>query len=105
LWIAYAHDLPVLLGAAALFGVAQGITYPTMHAYLIDLAAEAQLGRSQALFNGAFHLGVGCSALAFGMVAEQFGYRAMFVAAAAMPLLGALVFAIGTARTAAVARR
>ncbi len=105
LWIAGAHDLPGLLGAAALFGLAQGITYPTMHAYLIDLAAESQLGRSQALFNGAFHLGVGCSALAFGAVAEQFGYRAMYVAAAAMPLLGALVFAIGAERPTAVARR
>lgn len=105
LWIAWAYTLPVLLVAAALFGLAQGITYPTMHAYLIDLAADAQLGRSQALFNGAFHLGVGCSAFLFGAVAEHFGYRAMFMAAAAMPLLGALVFAVGTTRTRTATRR
>ena len=68
----------MLFAAGALFGTAQGISYPTLHAFLVDLASEAQLGRSQALFNGAFNLGVTGSAFAFGVVAEHFGYRTMF---------------------------
>jgi MFS family permease len=74
----------------ALFGIAQGINYPTLHAYLIDITPEAHLGRAQALFNGAFNLGVTSSAFVFGAVANQFGHRPMFAVAGAMPL-GALL--------------
>jgi MFS family permease len=94
--IALVRSVPALIAAGALFGTAQGISYPTLHAFLVDLATEAQLGRSQALFNGAFNFGVTCSAFAFGIVAEHFGYRTMFAVAAAMPLIGCGVFAAGT---------
>lgn len=96
LWLSAVRSLPELFAAGALFGTAQGISYPTLHAYLVDLASEAQLGRSQALFNGAFNLGVTTSAFCFGLVAEAAGYRSMFAVAAAMPLLAALTFAAGT---------
>ena len=49
------------------------------------MASEAQLGRTQALFNGAFNLGVTGSAFAFGVVAEHYGYRTMFSLAALTP--------------------
>jgi len=75
-----------LLLTSALFGVAQGINYPTLHAYLIDITPEAHLGRAQALFNGAFNLGVTCSALIFGVVANHYGHRTMFLIAGMTPL-------------------
>ena len=96
--IAAAHSLAQLAAAGALFGTAQGLSYPTLHAFLVDLSSQAQLGRSQALFNGAFNLGVTGSAFAFGVVAEHFGYRPMFVLAAAMPLAACVVFYVGTTR-------
>ncbi len=95
-WLARVEDLPTLFAAGALFGTAQGISYPTLHAFLVDVASEAQLGRTQALFNGAFNLGVSGSAFAFGIVAEHFGYRTMFSLAALMPIAAAAVFFIGT---------
>jgi MFS family permease len=98
LCIALADGLPQLAAAGALFGTAQGLSYPTLHAFLVDLSSQAQLGRSQALFNGAFNLGVTGSAFAFGVVAERFGYRPMFIVAAAMPLVSCAVFSVGTTR-------
>jgi len=75
--------------AGAFFGAAQGISYPTLHALLVDLTPPAHLGRSQALFNGSFNLGVMGSAFLFGPIADQLGHRAMFLGASALPLLGA----------------
>ncbi len=77
--------VPLML-TGALFGIAQGINYPTLHAYLIDITPEAHLGRAQALFNGAFNLGVTGAAFVFGSVAHEFGYRPMFLIAGALPL-------------------
>lgn len=95
--LAWVHTLPFLFAAGALFDTAQGISYPTLHAFLVDLASEAQLGRSQALFNGAFNLGVSGSAFGFGLVAEHLGHRPMFMLASAAPLAACLLFAVGTA--------
>jgi len=90
--LSQAHSLPVLIVAGAIFGTAQGLNYPTLHAFLVDSSHESYLGRAQALFNGAFNLGVTCSAFLLGSVAEHYGYRPMFLLAAAAPLAGCAVF-------------
>ncbi|MBX3027226.1 MFS transporter [bacterium] len=97
-WLGRVEGLISLVAAGALFGVAQGLSYPTLHAFLVDVASEAQLGRTQALFNGAFNLGVTGSAFAFGIVAERSGYRTMFSLAALAPLVAAAIFAAGARR-------
>jgi MFS family permease len=90
-----ARSVPVLIFAGAVFGCAQGISYPTLHAFIVDLAPEAHVGRAQALFNGAFNLGVTSSSFLFGVVAERWGYRSMFVAASLAPVLAwGLFFAL-----------
>jgi MFS family permease len=95
-WLANVRSVPLLFAAGALFGTAQGISYPTLHAFLVDVATQAQLGRSQALFNGAFNLGVTSSAFAFGVVADRYGYRPMFVLASVTPLVACVLFYTGT---------
>lgn len=90
--MAFARSIPVLVCAGALFGSAQGISYPTLHAFLVDMTAEAHLGRAQALFNGSFNLGVTSSAFTFGVAAEQFGYRPMFALASLTPLTACVLF-------------
>jgi MFS family permease len=85
-------DSVLALGlTGAFFGVAQGINYPTLHAYLIDITPEDHLGRAQALFNGAFNLGVTSAAFVFGWAAHHFGHRPMFLMAGAMPLVAIAV--------------
>ncbi len=86
------RNVPMLVVAGMMFGLAQGINYPTMHAFIVDLASDAHLGRAQALFNGAFNLGVTSSAFAFGTVAEHFGHRPMFALASLTPVAAWLVF-------------
>lgn len=90
--LSFVHDLLLLVLAGMLFGGAQGISYPTLHAYLVDQTSEAQLGRSQALFNGSFNLGVTISSFVFGVVAHQAGYGTMFALASLTPVAACLVF-------------
>lgn len=92
LLLSLARSTLFLMFAGLLFGAAQGINYPTLHAYIIDLSHGVNLGRAQALFNGGFNLGVTGSAFVFGLIAELFGYRTMFALAAATPLLACALF-------------
>ncbi len=90
--LADATNVAALAAAGAAFGIAQGISYPTLHAYMVDISTKPQFGRAQALFNGAFNLGVMSSAFVFGQVADHFGHRVMFGVAGFTPTLAALVF-------------
>jgi len=99
--LALAHSVPVLVLAGMLFGSAQGISYPTMHALLVDLTRSADLGRAQAIFNGSFNLGVTSSAFVFGMVAEHYGHRPMFALASLTPVAAWMVFYLFGRSTAA----
>jgi len=97
--LAWVGNVAALVAVGALFGAAQGISYPTLHAFLVDLTPPAHLGRSQAMFNGAFNLGVMASAFVFGPVTDHFGHRTMFSCAAVLPLLAAALL-YSTARDA-----
>jgi len=87
--LAWVDGVAALVAVGALFGAAQGVSYPTLHAFLVDLTPPAHLGRSQAMFNGAFNLGVMASAFVFGPVTDHLGHRTMFLSAAVLPLLAA----------------
>jgi MFS family permease len=98
LLLAFVRSVGMLMTAAALFGLAQGLSYPTLNAFAVDLSAEAHLGRTQALFNGTFNVGVTASAFAFGAVAARFGHRPMFAVAAVPVLIGWALFCFATHR-------
>ena len=94
--LAAARSPTGLAGAGLLFGVAQGIAYPTLNAFTVDRAHADELGRAQAFFNGAFNLGTTTGSLALGHVAEAFGHRTMFVTAAAVVAATFMIFSVGT---------
>jgi MFS family permease len=96
--LALVSNVPLLIVAGALFGCSQGISYPTLHAFLVDVTAGEHMGRAQALFNGAFNLGVMSSAFIFGVVADHLGQRPMFMMAALMPLVACGLFSAGAER-------
>ena len=89
--LAFVQTLPLLVAVGLVFGAAQGVSYPSLHAFLVDLSPDAQLGRAQALFNGAFNLGVMSSAFIFGPVADHLGHRTMFLVAGVMPVVACVL--------------
>jgi len=104
LMIALAGSTMGLAVAGLFFGAAQGISYPTMHALIVDLSSESQLGRVQALFNGAFNLGVTIGSFGFGPIAYAFGYRVMFAVLAATPMFAAAILQVALPRHLAAPR-
>lgn len=89
--------------AGVAFGTAQGISYPTLHALIVDLSSDYQLGRAQALYNAAFNLGVTVGSFGFGPIAHAYGHRSMFALLAATPVLAAIILALFLPRPSALA--
>jgi MFS family permease len=79
------------------FGLAQGLLYPTMNALVADWSNPANIGRTQSLFSGSYSLGISACAFFFGSIAEHHGYSAMFMVALGITLLGLTVFVAGPA--------
>ena len=96
LGLAGVHSMVAFLVAGLSFGLAQGVVYPTMNAFSVDLAEAGQLGRVQAFYNGTFNLGITSGAFVLGPVVAAFGHRAMFVCASGCALLAFLLFLGGT---------
>lgn len=94
--LAAVHSMLAFLAAGLTFGLGQGVVYPTLNAFSVDLAEAGQLGRVQAFFNGTFNLGVTSGAFVLGPVVHSFGHRAAFVGAAGCALLAFALFLGGT---------
>jgi len=75
----------------ALFGLAHGILYPTLNAFMLGTMPSTWKGRAMIFYNGAFNVGSGLGGLAWGVVAARAGYRPVFAAAATAALAAAAV--------------
>lgn len=75
-----------LLVVGTLTGMAHGLLFPALSAYIIDLADAEGRGRSLGAFSTAMLLGHALASFIFGMVAEQFGYRPIYLLASAIAM-------------------
>ena len=64
--IGVAQSFYSFIGAAILFGLASGISSPTVFAWTIDLSSEQRRGRGVATMFIALEIGIGCGALSSG---------------------------------------
>ncbi|MCL5966440.1 MAG: MFS transporter [Deltaproteobacteria bacterium] len=77
---------------AVVTGIGHGFLFPSLSALVLDRAGRDQGSIAMAMFTGAFDMGLVIGAAAFGFIAENMGYRAMFSAAAGLTAAGALFF-------------
>jgi MFS family permease len=78
------------------FGIAQGLLYPTMNALVADWSSPQNIGRTQSYFSGSFGVGIhGCGYL-FGSVVESHGYTTMFLSCLIITVIGMIIFIAGT---------
>lgn len=83
-------------------GFGHGFTFPILSGMVVHRAREAERGVALSLFTSLFDAGMLIGGPAFGFLLERSGYAAMYGAAAAVVVVGALAFALWDAR---VARR
>lgn len=80
-----------LIAARLVLGVGEGSVYTAGSAWIVDLAPPERRGRVLGLYGLAVWGGLSVGPLAGELLLEASGYRAVWLFAAAMPLLGALV--------------
>jgi MFS family permease len=75
-----------LLLVGTLTGMAHGLLFPALSAYAIDLADSEERGRSIGAFTTAMLLGHALASFIFGIVAERFGYRLIYLTASVITI-------------------
>jgi MFS family permease len=84
-----------LIGARLVLGAGEGTLYTAGSAWVVDMAPLARRGRILGLYGLAVWGGLAVGPLVGDLVLEASGYRAVWILAAALPLLG-LLLAVGT---------
>jgi MFS family permease len=80
-----------LLLVGTLTGMAHGLLFPALSAYTMDLAGSGGRGRSLGAFSTAMLLGHALASFIFGIIAEQFGYRPIYLIASAITMVTFMV--------------
>jgi len=77
--IAFSYSMTGLLVAGALIGFGLGFTLPSLQALAVRHVPMERRGAATGTYYAAFDLGFGVGAVAWGFVAQLFGYRAMYL--------------------------
>jgi MFS family permease len=80
-----------LIGARLVLGVGEGSLYTAGSAWIVDLAPPERRGRVLGLYGLAVWGGLSVGPLAGDLLLEASGYSAVWIFAAAMPVLGAAI--------------
>lgn len=71
----------VLIIAAAIYGFGFGSVQPALQAWAVDKAPDNRKGMANATFFSFFDLGIGVGAIAFGWIAQHYGYQFIYFTA------------------------
>ncbi len=85
---------PMFLVNAFLAGFGQGLIFPALSTYIIDVVGLAHKGFGLSLYLALFDTGMGLGSPFFGWVSDRAGYRGMYVVAGVLLLLSTAVFGI-----------
>ncbi|HEY7676109.1 MAG TPA: MFS transporter [Candidatus Methylomirabilis sp.] len=80
--------------AGFLGGVAHGFLYPSFSVLVVDLVAAEHRGKMVGLFSSVIGLGATLGAMILGVVAEAWGYPAIYGVAIVATLIGLVVFIV-----------
>ncbi len=80
----------VLTGFLGGFG--QGLIFPALSAYIIDILGQENKGLAISLYLAFFDIGMGLGSAFFGWVSDLYGYRNMYFFAGMMFFLVSLIF-------------
>ncbi|MDD8027289.1 MAG: MFS transporter [Acidobacteriota bacterium] len=85
---------PMFLVNAFLAGFGQGLIFPALSTYIIDLVGLAHKGFGLSLYLALFDTGMGLGSPFFGWVSDRVGYRGMYIVAGILLLLSTAVFGL-----------
>ena len=89
----FVYEIKLLALCGIIFGCAHGFVYPSLYSIIIESNPKEARAKAFAISSVSFTGGGMLGSFVFGVVAELFGFRTMFVSIAIMVLLGFLFFA------------
>jgi MFS family permease len=92
-WISRVQSFPIFLLNGFIAGLGQGLIFPALSTYVIDLLGREHKGFALSLYLALFDTGMGLGSPFFGWVSDKAGYRTMYVVAGALLLAATGVFA------------
>ncbi|ASS94040.1 MFS transporter [Peribacillus simplex] len=92
LLLAWMPSETVLYIAAVLYGFGFGSVQPTLQAWSIEKTAPNRKAMANATYFSFFDLGVGIGAIVFGQIGFLFGYRSIYITAAASIFISMIVY-------------
>jgi MFS family permease len=96
--LSQAQSTAAMLVVAVLYAIGVGAAQPTLMAMTVDRAGPQERGAAMGTFTTAMDLGIGVGSVVWGVVAQAFGFPAMYVAASLMGLVGVAVLLTGAAQ-------
>ncbi len=90
--LSFVHEIKLLVLCGIIFGCAHGFVYPSIYSIIIESNPKEARAKAFAISSVSFTGGGMLGSFVFGMVAELFGFRMMFVSMALMVFLGFLLF-------------
>ncbi len=75
-----------------LFSFGYGSLYPTLSALMIDKAGVDERGKAIGAFNASYSMGINFLAFPFGVIARDYGYEGMYLAAGCLVFTGFMLY-------------
>ena len=91
--LSFVYEIKLLALCGIIFGCAHGFVYPSIYSIIIESNPKEAGAKAFAISSVSFTGGGMLGSFVFGIVAEFFGFRTMFVSIALMVFLGFLFFA------------
>ncbi len=89
----FVYEIKLLALCGIIFGCAHGFVYPSLYSIIIESNPKEARAKAFAISSVSFTGGGMLGSFVFGVVAELFGFRTMFVSIAIIVFLGFLFFA------------
>lgn len=94
LFLSQVRNFWMLLLAGFIGGFGQGLIFPALSTYVIDILGRENKGFALSLYLSLFDVGMGLGSPFFGWLSDLFGYRAMYVIAGLTILIFNSIFAL-----------
>lgn len=93
-WIAGIDNYVSFIVSGFIAGLGQGLIFPALSTYLIDILGRGNKGFALALYMSLFDTGMGLGSPLFGWISDMVGYRKMYMAAGLLLFIFTLIFSI-----------
>ncbi|MEE9390071.1 MAG: MFS transporter [Candidatus Aminicenantaceae bacterium] len=90
--ISQIQSLWILILAGFIGGLGQGLIFPALSTYIIDILGSENKGLAISLYLTFFDVGMGFGSVFFGWVSDLYGYREMYIFAGVLFLAAGSVF-------------